>query len=259
MWIYFNDEEKVVTSIPHGESIKQGGSFNVYVAFNKSYFQKIIGKESLVYTSEELINWINDNYAATFTFEENPSKYPLAKLMRFEKIKDNESICLLKDKETYVVFQYIGLPSETEIFGDHELIFRLSRYIKNNAGNNIEHEVKIAGPINVYVEATYGYKPLSSNVSMEQIDLLLEHVKEYQKESYERIKELITQSNGVWLGTEDEYVHDYGNGKILEDTICFVVDDETQGFNIIQEKNILYIYEVENVVRVNDNELIIGG
>ena len=189
MWVYFNDNGQVITSIPHGETIKQGGSFNVYVAFNKSYFQNLIGKESILYTSEELINWINANICATFTFEEYADQYPFAELKKFEKIKDNESICMLRDNETYVVFHYKGLPNETELYGDFELIFRLARVTRDlscrqdsweHICNSVtEHEVCVQGPINIYIESTYGYKPISTNVSKEQIDILLDVIKEH--------------------------------------------------------------------------------
>lgn len=189
MWVYFNDNGQVITSIPHGENIKQGGSFNVYVAFNKSYFQNLIGKESILYTSEELINWINANIGATFTFEDYADQYPFAELKKFEKIKDNESVCMLKDGESYVVFHYKGLPNETELYGDFTLVFRLANVTRETNSSNknweevrssvIEHEVYIQGPINVYIEATYGYKPISTNVSKEQIDILLDTLKDY--------------------------------------------------------------------------------
>lgn len=252
MWIYFNDNGQVITSIPHGETIKQGGSFNVYVAFNKSYFQNLIGKEALLYTSEELINWINANIGATFTFEDFADQYPFAELKKFEKIKDNESICMLKDGESYVVFHYKGLPNETELYGDFTLVFRLANVTRNSANEVIEHEVYIQGPINIYVEATYGYKPISTNVSKEQIDILLDALKDYvnnQKifvrySDYENGSEMWDIDNdqeyfGLYVGQiasskPEDYVWIKRAGANISEVLSFLLSED--GILIITNK-----------------------
>ena len=189
MWVYFNDNEQVITSIPHGETIKQGGTFNVYVAFNKSYFQNKAG--NVLLSSEDLLNWIKFNIQATFRFgngyEFGPVVGPvIPTIERFEKIKDNENVCALKDGETYVVYHYMGLPGDTTQYGDFILLFELTEgYLDPNdeAGKTfIVTNKNISGPINIYIEPTYGYEVPNVNVTMEQIDLLIAHIQEYSRE-----------------------------------------------------------------------------
>lgn len=287
MWVYFNDNGQVITSIPHGENIKQGGSFNVYVAFNKSYFQNLIGKESILYTSEELINWINANIGATFTFEDYADQYPFAELKKFEKIKDNESVCMLKDGENYVVFHYKGLPNETELYGDFTLVFRLANVTRETNSSNknweevrssvIEHEVYIQGPINVYIEATYGYKPISTNVSKEQIDILLDVIKEHafnQKifvrySEYENGAEMVEYENeqeyfGLYVGLEpsskpEDYVWIKRAGANIGEVLNFLLNED--GVLIITNKSgaVIPSYNEEEGIISIDNASFIGG
>lgn len=287
MWVYFNDNGQVITSIPHGENIKQGGSFNVYVAFNKSYFQNLIGKESILYTSEELINWINANIGATFTFGDYADQYPFAELKKFEKIRENESVCMLKDGESYVVFHYKGLPNETELYGDFTLVFRLANVTRETNSSNknweevrssvIEHEVYIQGPINVYIEATYGYKPISTNVSKEQIDILLDVIKEHafnQKifvrySEYENGAEMVEYENeqeyfGLYVGLEpsskpEDYVWIKRAGANIGEVLNFLLNED--GVLIITNKSgaVIPSYNKENGIISIDNASFIGG
>ena len=38
MWIYINDLGQVVTTIPHGEIIRQGSTFTINIAVDIEYF-----------------------------------------------------------------------------------------------------------------------------------------------------------------------------------------------------------------------------
>lgn len=175
MWVYINDIGQVVTSIPHGQIVRQGSTFEVYVAFNVNYFKnqsnfgKFFGDDFCLYSIERLSNWINSNLISTFSFDNMNDVYIQSQKVYFEKIKENENTCLLKDKKWYLVFKYIGTTEASKNYGTFNLNLRLSK-----PNDNI---VKVIGPIPIYIEKTYGDIQQNVNVTREQIDELLDYVK----------------------------------------------------------------------------------
>lgn len=205
MWILLNNNGQVITTIPHGEEVRQGGSFSVYIAFDKSYFQNIIGEGSIIYSTDELLSYINGNIAATLTWDDPEiHQFPSAEFIKFEKIKLNESICMLEDKKNYIVYKFNGEAGYTNKFGNHNLILRLAKVSKDESGNVIEHEVYVSGQINIYVNPTYGFNKISAELSLEQLDLFLI---EYQNKLFNLEKKIDSQK----LNIKDEKVYYFSN------------------------------------------------
>ena len=183
MWVLINNEGQIVTSIPHGEIIRQGSSFSVYVAFERNYFDKIIEDktgsiEHLAWTIEELRQWLDDYVGVQVKFKDTPIQILSPNFMTFHKIKDNESICSFKDNKDYIVYKYFGDSSYTEDFGSYPMIIRMStvdRKDENGDWDQVdEHRVYVDGIINIYIEPTYGYTPKIAEVTYEQIDYLID-------------------------------------------------------------------------------------
>ena len=67
MWVYLNNNGISTTRIPHGEIIRQRGSFNIYIAFEIEDF-KVDGK---TFSSEvALLNYLkNGNFVTTIHFK----------------------------------------------------------------------------------------------------------------------------------------------------------------------------------------------
>ena len=200
MWVLINENGQVVTQIPHGQIIRQGSTFHIYVAFEKNYFKKYLGRDIAIYSIERLKEWVNNHIEATFSFDGTFDTYPSdSERIFFEKLLDNENLCSFKDKEWYLVFKYNGTPSQSEDYGTFNLNLRLSKIERNTAGEIQTHQVDVIGPISVYIEKTYGKKTNNNTVTREQIDELLDlinlkgknnvihYISEYMFESYHEL------------------------------------------------------------------------
>lgn len=175
MWVLINENGQVITQIPHGQIVRQGSTFHVYVAFEKNYFRKFIGREIAIYSIERLKTWVNDHIEATFSFDGTFDTYPSdSERMFFEKLTDNENLCSFKDKEWYLVFKYNGTPSQSDEYGTFNLNLRLSKIERDSNDNIISHEIGVVGPMSIYIEKTYGKKTNNNTVTREQIDELLD-------------------------------------------------------------------------------------
>lgn len=175
MWVLINENGQVITQIPHGQIVRQGSTFHVYVAFEKNYFRKFIGREIAIYSIERLKTWVNDHIEATFSFDGTFDTYPSnSERMFFERLTDNENLCSFKDKEWYLVFKYNGTPSQSDEYGAFNLNLRLSKIERDSNSKIISHDVEVIGPMSIYIEKTYGKKTNNNTVTREQIDELLD-------------------------------------------------------------------------------------
>lgn len=182
MWIYINDLGQVVTTIPHGEIIRQGSTFTINIAFDREYFENIIenhtgSNECKIWSIEQIASWADDYIGMQLKFKDTPIQSPSPELVMFTKIKDNENTCQLKDGNTYVVYKFRGETSYTEDYGNYELVVRMSTVTKDENQDIVtEHHVYVSGVVDVYIEPTYGYTPQIAEVTFTQIDYLLEHI-----------------------------------------------------------------------------------
>ena len=111
---------------------------------------------------------------------------PLPQKVMFEKLKANENIGSLKDRENYIVFKYRGLPNYTENFGLKNLTIRFATVTTQLSAeedrqwdeNIVEHKVWVNGVVQIYVEPTYGYTPQITEITYTQVDYFLEAVNE---------------------------------------------------------------------------------
>ncbi|MBR6517459.1 MAG: hypothetical protein IKT40_11560 [Bacilli bacterium] len=156
MWVLMNDKGQVITSIPHGEIIRQGSSFSISVAFEKEYFYNILGRESVIYSSYKFLTAIEEKIHAQFTFEDFiVSDLVTPQLIKFKKVKPNESICSFEEGKTYVVYKFDGSSSHSEKEGEKSLVLKLN-FMEEVNGNISIKEEKTLGAINLYIEKTYG-------------------------------------------------------------------------------------------------------
>ena len=208
MWIYINDLGQVTTSIPHGQIIRQGSSFFINIAFEKNYFNQIIkkyfedleqeytgNKDYLIWTDEELIRWLTLYVAVQIKFDDTPIQMPIPKKVMFEKLKANENIGALKDKENYIVFKFKGLPNYTEEFGLKNLTIRFATTTTKLSEEEdrqwnegiVTHSPFVNGVVQVYVEPTYGYTPQVAEITYTQVDYFLEAVNERLRPIWEEL------------------------------------------------------------------------
>jgi hypothetical protein len=113
MWIYYNKFGELTTKIPHGEVIRQGATFNLYIAIDKEYFKEDIvkstGKNFFGFTLEEIKRWINQNISTTLQIKDlTPETQVYAEILKFVKNKSSEMTFDLANNINYIVFHYIG-------------------------------------------------------------------------------------------------------------------------------------------------------
>ena len=181
MWVLYNNSGQVITNIPHGEIIRQGSDFSVYIAFEKTFFLEKIGQNSKLYSNLMLVNWINENIGVQIRIDEFPVQIPLAELKKFEKLKDTENICSFEESKEYIVFKFNVLREWNSNFGEKIITVRMSEIVTNENGTVTEHTVNISGQIPIYVEPTYGFNSQEVDITQEQIDFLLEGMQERLK------------------------------------------------------------------------------
>ena len=186
MWVYLNNNGIPSTRIPHGEVIRQRGSFNIYIAFEKSDF-KVNGLE---FESEvALLSYLKEgNFVTTIHFkrpsepEFNDFRYideDHISIKTFKKTHDSEVTYDLVDGKRYVVYSFHGEPDLIDEYGNYEA--SITFYQVN--GEDVEvgvqevHNILKTGNIKFYVEKTYGEAEPNKAISISQYDYLLNYVK----------------------------------------------------------------------------------
>ena len=153
MWIYYNQFGNLTTKIPHGEVIRQGATFNLYIAVDKECFKEDIvestGRNFLSFTLQEIVDWINTEILATLKINDLSAIDVLrAEKKKFTKVKNSEIIFDFVNNQEYIVFNYTGNHSLLTKPGNYEAVFQLK--------NKNTDETKPLGLIQFHCEKTYG-------------------------------------------------------------------------------------------------------
>ena len=241
MWVHINKDGKVTTVLSHGNIIRQGSSFDVFVAIEKEYFRKFIGKEFPLYSTERICDWANSNLSATFTFDNSSvERWCEPERLYFEKLKENENTSSFYDKQYYVGYVFKGTTTDSEKYGTFNLVLRLVK---------TENEVDVIGPIQLNIEKTYGDKTIVTGVTREQIDEIRRYIDKktsgsgvmmitQEFNSYEEFVKycLTTLQNERQVGIACGIVH----GEI---TFAIISNGESNGVTLITAKGNLYNYK----------------
>lgn len=118
MYLYFNEQGKLQTSIAHGSPVRQGDSVNLYVCFDLNYFTTN-GLKPIQYTL-----FMNSKKEGDSSWS-LPQMGTLLGNLKFTKFSDSEVTYKLKDGQRYITYLF-NLPSSsgfTTNFGDIELVF----------------------------------------------------------------------------------------------------------------------------------------
>lgn len=113
MYIYFDKKGTLTTTIPHGETIRQGNDIHLTVCFDKNYdrFRSNITVRTKMRGE--------DNWSVAYTFS-NPH------IITFKKLFDSEMTYDLQDNTQYVAYD-IKLPyaTSTNVYGKGKLIINV--------------------------------------------------------------------------------------------------------------------------------------
>ena len=193
MWIYYNQFGNLTTKIPHGEVIRQGATFNFYIAIDKLYFKESIeestNRDFLSFTLNEIKDWINNYVIATFKIKDTTIETSIiAEVMQFRKLKTSEMVFDLIDKGNYIVFHFTGEHSLLTNFGNYEAVFKLE--------DKYSDSTKTMGLINFYVEKTYGGSTNNGGGTGSNIDYGYLEENYYNKSYIDRLSETYVNTTG---------------------------------------------------------------
>lgn len=172
MWVYFNSEGNVSTRIPHGEIIRQQGTFDLFLAFEPSFFSFA--------TNQELYEYLRNYSIPTICFKKTLEKkfnisYYLDRnsvsIERFKKITTSEITYDFVDGQQYVVIHFHAPTELTADFGSYDSIVTFYESVEQRE-QEVEN-VKKTGVIKYYVEKTYGKDLPNTYINPSQYDYLL--------------------------------------------------------------------------------------
>ena len=158
MYIYFNNEGRITTKIPHGEIIRQGNPLNLYICVADNFFNDAdtvldwTTTVKLVYPDGKVSNEFIPN-----------SLTPVRK--KFFKLKDSEvTFDLVHNKRYYTYIFNIDAENSTVIPGDLSLVVKL--YNTKNERSYYQENV------NAFVEYTTGYNRPASTITQNQYNAI---------------------------------------------------------------------------------------
>lgn len=198
MYLYFNNEGKATTKIPHGEIIRQGNNINLYICFPLNFFDK----NGLVQENFSVgIKFKLPDLDGTITAE-LPMDFQGIK--KFYKLKDSEITYDLIDGKNYLVY-YRNITGVTDFYGNANGIVVFNELDENNTIINSTYPETF----NFFIEKTVGYGNKSSNINLNQYKLLQNAISVVSKE-LERLKLLNTVFSVSYL---PDVVYDAKNEK----------------------------------------------
>ena len=167
MYLYFNEQGVLTTQIPHGEIVRQSGTFTMSFAFEKDY------------------DFVN-RYGLTITFKRPgekgfgntyfiPTNKPRTEI--FKKVKPSEMTYSFIEGQTYTFYDFTcdSVIAASERAGEVQAVVRILDKKTLDHENQKTENVIAQGLIQFYVERTYG-APYSNTISPTQYDYLLAYI-----------------------------------------------------------------------------------
>lgn len=195
MWVYYNKLGELTTKIPHGEVVRQGATFNIYIALDPRIFEEdvnsIPGENFNSYNLEVLKQWVQQNVQAKIQIlnvgvstilNDQPT------IQQFLKIKTTEITYDLIHGRYYLVYHYVGYHTLLTKSGNYTATFELE--------NTLNSTKRVLGNITFYAEKTLGNMPtnVSGNVVVPNVAL---------DGSEEELKSLMIDNNKFKISYSD--------------------------------------------------------
>lgn len=168
MYLYFNEQGVLTTQIPHGEIVRQSGTFTMHFAFEIDY--DFVNRYSLTINFKRPGEKVFGN-----TYYVPVKDKPQPQI--FKKIKSNEITYSFIEGQEYVFYDFIcdSTIGASERTGDVEAVVRI---LDKNSLDKNEEKVKSVitqGLVTFHVERTFG-TPYTNTISPTQYDYLLAYI-----------------------------------------------------------------------------------
>lgn len=160
MHIYFNQEGTITTQIPHGQIVRQGNSFDLFIAFSN---------DKSIYDPENKALWVSfetpdGSLIDARMVEEKPT------VMQFTKLKPNENTFDFKNGNFYLVYHFNVSKTYgvTEKFGEAKILVRVADAITEEQYYNSNTDF--------FIERTLGYNTQAPVITQSQYDYIIDLV-----------------------------------------------------------------------------------
>lgn len=154
MYVYFNNEGVLKTTIPHGEPVRQGSNLNLYICLETDFFTS---------KNENIEDWTvnvdlilpNEKIGTTKLLTTKVDNIP--ETIIFQKTNDSEVTYDLKNGKDYLCYEFSFTPETSTVYAG-TLIAAISLIkIDMVDGVVISKDTKYFGNANIFVEKTFGY------------------------------------------------------------------------------------------------------
>ena len=263
MWVYLNNNGISTTRIPHGEIIRQRGSFNIYIAFEIEDF-KVNG---MPFSSDvALLNYLkNGNFVTTIHFRK-PSETDFNEfryidedhitIKTFKKTHDSEVTYDLVDGKRYVVYSFHGDASLIDEYGTYEASITFYKVDDDELEEGVQavHSVLKTGNIQFYVEKTYGEAEPNKNITISQYDYLLSIIQQF-KPIENNVKDVgVFETYSEFAIYCKENVSDYMTPRAF---VGYVEESSSNVIGLVsiandETKTIVYSSDYQDVLQVFD-------
>ena len=226
MYVYFNNEGVLKTTIPHGEPVRQGSNLNLYICLEPDFFTS---------KNENIEDWTvnvdlilpNEKIGTTKLLTTKVNNIP--ETIIFQKTNDSEVTYDLKNGKDYLCYEFSFTPETSTVYAG-TLIAAISLIkIDMVDGVVISKDTKYFGNANIFVEKTFGYGKRivdESNLHYQNLvdqinDLNIKKAtKEELKEGLEKKEDKANKTDDINVNTNEassiKYPSEKGLAKALE-------------------------------------------
>lgn len=226
MYVYFNNEGVLKTTIPHGEPVRQGSNLNLYICLEPDFFTS---------KNENIEDWTvnvdlilpNEKIGTTKLLTTKVNNIP--ETIIFQKTNDSEVTYDLKNGKDYLCYEFSFTPETSTVYAG-TLIAAISLIkIDMVDGVVISKDTKYFGNANIFVEKTFGYGKRIVDESSLHYQNLVDQIndlnikkatKEELKEGLEKKEDKANKTDDINVNTNEassiKYPSEKGLAKALE-------------------------------------------
>ena len=226
MYVYFNNEGVLKTTIPHGEPVRQGSNLNLYICLETDFFTS---------KNENIEDWTvnvdlilpNEKIGTTKLLTTKVNNIP--ETIIFQKTNDSEVTYDLKNGKDYLCYEFSFTPETSTVYAG-TLIAAISLIkIDMVDGVVISKDTKYFGNANIFVEKTFGYGKRIVDESSLHYQNLVDQIndlnikkatKEELKEGLEKKEDKANKTDDINVNTNEsssiKYPSEKGLAKALE-------------------------------------------
>nr|DAO54097.1 MAG TPA: hypothetical protein [Caudoviricetes sp.] len=226
MYVYFNNEGVLKTTIPHGEPVRQGSNLNLYICLEPDFFTS---------KNENIEDWTvnvdlilpNERIGTTKLLTTKVNNIP--ETIIFQKTNDSEVTYNLKNGKDYLCYEFSFTPETSTVYAG-TLIAAISLIkIDMVDGVVISKDTKYFGNAIIFVEKTFGYGKRIVDESSLHYQNLVDQIndlnikkatKEELKEGLEKKEDKANKTDDINVNTNEassiKYPSEKGLAKALE-------------------------------------------